>query len=90
MQDDAVHNLALSESNYRLALNSVVFDAELEALLEGAKNLNGRWNVAISYDQLDDLLNAVAATANHEPDPKLEQSYDDLFGLLKETLGALG
>jgi hypothetical protein len=51
-------------------------DSGITATLEKAKAKNGRFEVTISPESLDDLINEVSAEANHAESPKKEKEYD--------------
>ena len=69
-----------------LLLNVLSIEPEIEDLLKLALLQNNTVSIDIDADDLDLLLGAIAADANHAPNKKLEKELDALFDRLNDFL----
>ena len=69
-----------------LLLNVLSIEPEIEDILKLALVKNDTIRVDIEADDLELLLGAIAADANHAPNKKLEKELDALFDRLNNIL----
>jgi hypothetical protein len=67
-----------------LILEHTFIDQEHIELLKFADQLSGHITVAITLEDLDDILGFIAFSANHSEDPKLESALDKVYDHLAE------
>ncbi len=63
-----------------LLLNLISIEPEIVERLNHAVVENGFVSITVDIDDLDLLLGAIAADANHSESKKLEKELDSLFG----------
>jgi hypothetical protein len=63
----------------------ILLDSVSERLVFRARVSNGTVVITGTSDELDELIDAVAAEANHEPNPRRQKRLDAAFDLLSEA-----
>ena len=71
-------------SSERTLIQELLLDQSCVAkALETAKRRNGRFKVECSLDDLEELLNSIAAEANHTESKTKQKRFDSLFDRLE-------
>ena len=80
----------LTPAERELILNHTLADDDLVARLRGAKQVeHGKIVVKYTPDELNELLEFIAAEANHTEDRGLERRLDNLYDRLEGIEGTL-
>jgi hypothetical protein len=69
-----------------LLLNLMTIEPDIAAKLRVAKFSKGSISITLNGDDLDVLLGAIAADANHTKNKKLEKELDGLYARVDEFL----
>ena len=78
----------LSPLQRDLILEHAFIDPELEQRLRVAEAEGGSIIARLTLDDIDELLGAVAAEANHSKDARLEKRLDTIYERLRDVEGA--
>jgi len=70
----------------KLILNETLIDPDLTDRFKAAKKVSEAVVIYFRPDEFDDLLDHVAAAANHCPDRKIQNALDDLYDSLSALL----